>query len=163
MFRVTLKPPVVSLLSYRLHRLLIEDLDKPNTSPTIHVEAGVAKEVEQPDIRVLRLRIATLPPAAREESSIPRIEADLEGRFRVHVEGTEEDIEKALRVYGGAQLYSLLRGLISAPAALFSPNNTVLPSINMQSFMDGAKTIKPPSRRSPAPAKTTVGRVKKRK
>lgn len=139
---MTTKPPIVSLLSYRLHRLLLENLPEHDGDPSITVESGVVKMDDDSDRYALRFVIRTTPPAADGADCVPRIEADMEGFFRIAMDGEPEEIDTAIRVFGGAQLYSLLRGLISSPAALFSLTTTVLPTLNMQNMMAGAKPLK---------------------
>lgn len=134
--------PIVSLLSYRLHRLLLENLPEHDGKPNIIVESGVARLDDDSGRYALRLTIRTNPPTTNSDACVPRVEADIEGFFRIAMEGEPQEIDKAIRVYGGAQLYSLLRGLMSAPAAMFSPTTTVLPTLNMQSVMSNATPLK---------------------
>ena len=136
------KPPIVSLLSYRMHKLLLENLPEHDGEPSITIESGVEKLDDDSDRYALRFVVRTSPPAPMGNACVPRIEADIEGFFRIAMKGEPEEIVKAIRVYGGAQLYSLIRGLISAPAAMFSSTTTVLPTLNMINVMDRTELVK---------------------
>lgn len=141
--------PTVSLISYRLRKLLLEEVEPGKAEPSVTLEAGISPGTEESKVYTLRLRVVTAPPRGNAHASVPMVDAVLDGRFRVNVEGSDEEVHKALRVYGGAQLYSLLRGITAAPAAMFANCTTILPTINMQQVMENAKTKKP-RKKSPA-------------
>jgi hypothetical protein len=129
---VTQMSPPVTLVSYRLQKLSLEipPKDSPGDGQVV-VECFTARAADNPLLALLRLKISTTPPAVPAPTVIPLVEAVIEGHFYFAAEVPEQDREQALRTLGSAQLYSLLRGMVSGQASLFSITQPPLPTLNL--------------------------------